>query len=283
MKIVKIKGGLGNQLFQYAFGRDFNIKKNIEIKIDNGINTNKQDTYRQYELDNFNITLPIATKEEVKKNKYPLGVISKLQRGFEIKILKKYNIGYAEKILDTKEQYLEGFWQSYKYLESIKEVLLKEITLKEPLGEKYREILKQIEESDSVSIHVRRGDYINNPQTKKDHYTFGTEYYNKAIKIIEEKILKPVFFVFSDDIEWVKQNLKTDYPTIFVSNSQTKDYEELIIMSKCKHNILANSSFSFWGAWLNQNPNKIVIAPQKWNNKYQQEYKDLLPANWLKI
>jgi hypothetical protein len=283
MKIIKIKGGLGNQLFQYAFARYFGIQNKIEVKIDNGVNTNKQDTYRQYSLENFNITLPLASQEEVQKNKYPYGIFSKLMRGIKAKIFRIYNIGYKPNILKTKENYLEGFWQSYKYLDPIRDTILKEISLKEPIENKYTELLEQISNSNSVSMHIRRGDYINNPKTKSAHYTFGMEYYKQAIKIIKDKISNPNFFVFSDDIDWAKENIQTNSPTTFVSNLEIKDYEELFIMSKCKHNIIANSSFSFWGAWLNQNPNKIVIAPKKWNNKYQSEYRDLLLSDWLKI
>jgi hypothetical protein len=277
MIIVKLKGGLGNQLFQYTFGKYFSIKNNVEFKIDNGINSNKQDTYRKYLLDNFNIKEEIATEEEVASAKYPLGIISKIWRGFKSKILKIHNIGWNPKILKSKVKYFDGFWQSYKYLEPIRDTLLKEITLNEPVENNL------IPNSNSVSIHIRRGDYVDDKKTKSAHLTFGMEYYNEAIKIIKEKIENPVFYVFSDDIEWVKENFKIDSPTVFVSKPEIKDFEELMIMSKCKHNIIANSSFSFWGAWLNQNPNKIVIAPKKWNNIYQKEYKYLLPEEWIKI
>jgi hypothetical protein len=283
MIIVKLKGGLGNQLFQYAFGKYFSIKNNVEFKIDNGINSNKQDTYRRYLLDNFNIKAELATKEEVLKAKYPLGIISKIWRGFKSKILKIYNIGWSPKILKSKVKYFDGFWQSYKYLDPIKDVLLEEITPKESIENKYSNLISEINNSNSVSIHIRRGDYVNDKKTKSAHLTFGMEYYTEAIKTIKEKVGNPVFYIFSDDIEWVKENFKIDSSTVFVSKPDIKDYEELIIMSKCKYNIIANSSFSFWGAWLNQNPNKIVIAPKKWNNKYTKQYKDLLPPEWIKI
>jgi len=283
MIIIKIKGGLGNQLFQYAFARFLSLQKDIEVKIDNGINTNKNDTYRQYSLNNFNITLSLASREEVLKAKYPLGIISKIWRITKIKILKVHNVGWNKNIINSKESYMDGYWQSYKYLDPIRSILLKEISLKEPIKNKYKELLNQISNTDSVSIHIRRGDYVNDPKTKAAHYTFGLEYYQEAVKIIAGKIPAPTFFVFSDDIEWVKKNFKSIFPTIYVSNAQIKDHEELMIMCECKNNIIANSSFSFWGAWLNKNPNKIVIAPKKWNNIYPKKYKDLLPKEWIQI
>lgn len=283
MIIIKIKGGLGNQLFQYAFGRYVSMQKKELLKIDMGNLVSNNDTARKYLLDNFNIKAEIATDEEIVKVKYPRRIFSKLSRFFCSKIFRIHNIGYVPNIRQTNNRYYEGFWQSYKYLEPIKDILLKEITLIKPIGIKYPDLLTQVDSTNSVSIHVRRGDYINDSKTKADHLTFGLEYYMNAIKIISNKLDNPAFFIFSDDIDWVKENLKIDFPTVFVSNPGIKDYEELIIMSRCKHDIIANSSFSFWGAWLNQNPEKIVIAPKKWNNRYQADYKDLLPETWTKI
>ncbi|MEI6528810.1 MAG: alpha-1,2-fucosyltransferase [Candidatus Falkowbacteria bacterium] len=157
------------------------------------------------------------------------------------------------------------------------------MSLKESLATKYTELLAEISTTNSVSLHIRRGDYVSDPNTKAAHYTYGMEYYSSAIKLIDSKLDNPVYFIFSDDIAWVKENLKISSSVIFVSAPSTHDYEELMLMSKCKNNIIANSSFSFWGAWLNQNSNKIVIAPKRWNNVYESEYKELLPHSWLKI
>lgn len=281
--IIKLKGGLGNQLFQYAFGRLLSMKRNEEVKLDSSSLSGPKDTPRAYALDVFNIDLKIATNIEVEKNKYPYGLLSKIFRIINQKVSKRYNIRYDEYLLKSRSKYFEGYFQSYKYLEPIRDILLKEITLKESIEDKYKEILENIEKSNSVSVHIRRGDYVNDEKTKQAHNVCGLEYYKKAIKIINEKIENPVFFVFSDDIVWVKQNLKIDNKTYYVSNGIIKDFEELIFMSKCKNNIIANSSFSFCGAWLNQNENKIVIAPKKWHNKLDYEYKDLLPGSWIKI
>jgi len=282
MIIVKLKGGLGNQLFQYAFGRLLSIKRNTSVKFD-VLSVDKRDIHRDFKLDKFNTKIELASSEEVEENEYPFGLISKILAWATRKILRNYNIGYSEKIIYSNNKYYDGYWQSYKYLEPIKKELLTEISLKESVNKKYSELISRINSSNSVSIHIRRGDYVNDSKTKKAHVTFGLEYYEEAIKIIKDKIKDPVFFVFSDDISWVKENLKINYPIFFVSNPEIKDYEELIIMSTCKHNIIANSSFSFWGAWLNQNQNKTVLAPKKWSNLYQKEYKNICPENWIKI
>jgi len=283
MIIIKIKGGLGNQLFQYSLGRYLNILNKVEVKLDNGLNTNTNDTVRQYEINKFNITLPLASETEVKQIKYPWKIFSKIWRGVKAKIFRIHHIGFEPSILKVKKGYLDGYWQSYKYLEPIRDILLQEISLKNPLENKYSELLNIIQSSNSVSIHIRCGDYITDKKTHKAHYICTKEYYDRAIKVIKEKVINPEFYIFSDDINWARENLQTSSPTYFVSNQNTTNYEELILMSKCKHNIIANSSFSFWGAWLNQNSDKIVLAPQKWNNKYSQAYKDLLPIEWIPV
>lgn len=283
MITVKLKGGLGNQLFQYSFGRLLSHKNNQELKLDTTNLSGSKDTFRQYALDVFNINAHIANNYEIASNKYPLGFVSKITKIFNQKILRKYNIGYNDHLLKSKSKYFEGYFQNHKYLEPIRDILLSDITLKESIEDKYKDLFQKILENNSVSIHIRRGDYVNDKKTKKAHYVFGLEYYQKAIQVIKERLQNPIFFIFSDDIDWVKQNLKINEETYYVSNDNIKDYEELIIMSKCKHNIIANSSFSFWGAWLNQNKDKIVIAPHRWNNKFIKEYRDLLPEDWIKI
>ncbi|MCF6276337.1 MAG: alpha-1,2-fucosyltransferase [Candidatus Magasanikbacteria bacterium] len=283
MIVIKLKGGLGNQLFQYAFGSLLASKRKEELFLDKDILGAKKDSYRQCGLKHFNIGNSIVTFNEVQKIKYPFGIISKIWRGFKGKILKIHNVGWNPRILNSKKSYFDGYWQSYKYPKIIREKLLKELTLKNPIKDKYYNILEKINNSNSISLHVRRGDYVNNQKTAKVHNICNLEYYEKAIEKISKKIDSPIFFIFSDDIGWVKNNLKIKNSTFFVSDTNIEDYEELIIMSKCKHNIIANSTFSWWGAWLNQNKTKIVIAPAKWNNKYQKKYKDLIPPSWIKI
>jgi len=286
MKIVAIKGGLGNQLFQYALGRYLSVNLKEEIKIDNGVNSNRQDTYRKYTLDNFNITLPLATKEEVKKNKYRFGLVSKIWRGVKAKIFRIYNIGFQPNILKTKEKYLEGFWQSPKYSDQIRDILLKEFTLKNPLSSFAKTWQDKILKSDnSISIHIRRGDYIQNKKTNKFHGSCDEEYYKNALELITKKINKEnaELFIFSDDIDWAKENLHFNFPTNFVSDNIIPDYEEMYLMSLCKNNIIANSSFSWWGAWLNQNSAKMIVAPKQWTTNRTANELGVLPKTWQQI
>jgi len=286
MVIIKLKGGLGNQLFQYAFGRLIALKRGEDLKLDKDILGQRGDTYRAYGLDNFNIKAEIASREEVLKVKYPLGLVSKAWRFFKAKFLRNFHIGFEARMLKTKALYLDGFFQSCKYLEPIRRELLEEVSLKEDISLKYSDLLSDLNFSNSVALHIRRGDYVNNPATKKAHFICDLSYYQKAISLIKEKLneesLIPKFFVFSDDINWAKENLKTEN-CLFISRPEFLDSEELILMSKAKNNIISNSSFSFWSAWLNNNPEKIVIAPALWNRKYKRAYKDLIPEDWLRV
>jgi hypothetical protein len=295
MTIIKLKGGLGNQLFQYAYGRLIAARRGEELKLDKDILGAKKDTYRAYGLDNFNIQAELATPEEIKAAKYPLGNFSRIWRLIKAKVFRIYHIGYECRMLKPYSKYLDGYFQSYKYLDLQRAQLLKEISLKEDLSRKYGALISEMAASGSVAVHIRRGDYVSDAKTKKAHFVCDLAYYERAMEMMkkkinesrenisEENILVPIFYIFSDDISWAKENLKVSEKLVFVSNPELKDYEELMLMSGCQNNIIANSSFSFWSAWLNQNPNKIVIGPKKWNNKYPAAYRDLMPKEWIKI
>jgi hypothetical protein len=153
-------------------------------------------------------------------------------------------------------------------------------TVKKALNTQTKPFLDQIRACNSVSLHVRRGDYVQNPIINQTHGLCSLEYYEKAVQYMAEKLEKPVFFVFSDDILWCKENLKLPFPTVFVEGNFL-NYEDLTLMSACQHQIVANSSFSWWGAWLNNFAKKIVIAPKKWFN--DQEIKDLIPQTWTRL
>jgi len=287
MIIIKLKGGLGNQLFQYAMGRNIEITKKINVKFDLSWFTHFPQ--RKYQLDEFKTEIKFASFLEIIKVKK-----------FERKDGRRYlpfnffrekntiHIKESEGLLQsgvlnfTRDCYLDGNWQSEKYFENIKGIIHKELTLKNESDDLYKNKKQKIKNRNSVSLHIRRGDYT----TKKVQQVLKLcplNYYYQAIQTIKEKINNPAFFIFSDDINWVKKNLQTNSPTVFISDGKLKNYEELILMSKCQHNIIANSSFSWWGAWLNSNPNKIIITPTEWFNDKSKNIKNLIPKNWIKI
>ena len=178
---------------------------------------------------------------------------------------------------------MKGYFQTEKYFTNIREQLLKDFELNLPLNNANKEVLEKIKSTEAVAVHFRRGDY-----TKKrvaDKYgSCSVEYYKNAVKLIAEKTGKNLtVFVFSDDINWVKQNAKFDCETVYVDiNSGKQGYFDLELMKNCKHNVIANSSFSWWGAWLNQNPEKVVVAPKTWMKVLDNDY-DIIPESWLRI
>ena len=177
-----------------------------------------------------------------------------------------------------------GSWISEKYFKDIEDIIRKEFTVKVPQTGRNRETAEMILNSESVSLHVRRGDYVTSPEYREIYDICNLGYYERCIKYITDRVKSAHFFIFSDDSEWAKNNLKIPFPTTFVGHNNDKtNYEDLRLMSQCQHNIIANSSFSWWGAWLNANPGKIVCAPEKFIRLRNFDTKDILPENWIKI
>jgi len=259
--IVKILGGLGNQMFQYAYGRNLELSGK-KVVFDTSFfikNKNSKDTARNFKLDKFNI----ATSVDFSPKRHLISDIW-------IKIKRRLGLN------------ADVYFQSEKYFINISDNIRQEFTLKKELSVKAKEILQKINNSNSISLHVRHGDYVLDKKTNMFHGTCDLDYYGKAMSLIKEKVDSPVFFVFSDDIAWAKDNLKGS-EFVFVSCPEIEDVEELVLMSKCKHNIIANSSFSWWGAWLNSNSDKIIIAPQKWFNDKKANKNQILPEKWIRI
>lgn len=284
MKIVRVLGGLGNQMFQYAFYLSL-LEKGFDAKIDITQLRNYK-LHNGYELENiFNINPQIATYDEVKKlsRNRKNEMISKLCRKFlpekSFEYLEKSYSIYDEGVYNTiGDTYYQGYWHNEKYFNGIKNIVIKNFTLKHEFENRNLEILQEIENRNSVSIHVRRGDYVNHPYLSN---ICNDEYYSNAISKIQSIINKPIFYIFSDDIEYCKVLFQSLNAIYINHNNEKNSHYDMFLMSKCKHNIIANSSFSWWGAWLNCNPNKIVIGPSKWN--FRDKKFDILPEKWLKI
>lgn len=294
--IVRLCGGLGNQMFQYAVGKQLSIlNSNAKLLLDNSFY--KLGDNRPYELDKLNIKADVATKKEIfdfDNGSLPdvVGKIIELIPWIRVKdfIRRPYSKVYKEKkykfdsILMKKrgDIYLKGYWSSFKYFESIRHILLEDFKFKNlPNKDNERLINLIISSSSSVSLHVRRGDYLK-PDVKKLFYSCTeTGYYQRAIKKVQEKIKNPVFFIFSDDPEWVKKNMDFNGDKIFVNiNFGETSCWDMYLMSLCKNNIIANSTFSWWGAWLNKNPTKVVCAPKDWTTDNSISLEDLILKQW---
>ena len=297
MIIVSLFGGLGNQMFQYACGKAIATKLGVELKLDislvNDRTPRKDFTYRDYELAVFNIEDEIATEAEVRKFIPNLWNSSEIQRQFyKIKRILTQKVLYTEKLkfrynseIDTvrDNSYIYGYFQTERYFEHIRAELLERFRLKNQVDEKNAALIKKMQTENSVSVHVRRGDYTNSPFSLLS----VEDYYQKAIDFILEKVEVPVFYIFTNDPEWVEDNFKVLQinKSIVTINFGNQSYMDMILMSNCRHNICANSSFSWWGAWLNTNPNKIVVTPKSWfkSTEYVESIYDLIPEKWLSL
>lgn len=275
MKIVKLMGGLGNQMFQYAFGQVIKADA-YDVSWFEDVKNYPTVTPRAYELDFFKCSPHLTTLKAKKRN-----ILSKLlcQISSDKIIKEKPANVYNPKLLKIKKGVFKGYFQCAQYCEAVRLQLLADFVPQNQPNEANQEILNKIKSTNSVSLHVRRGDYI---QFQHVHGLCDLAYYQKAIDLIDSHVSNPHFFLFSDDIAWVEENLKIKFPYTIVDINQGKDSPwDIWLMKNCQHNIIANSSFSWWGAWLNENPNKIVIAPATWFSDGSPT--DIIPHDWYKI
>lgn len=294
MIVVKLMGGLGNQMFQYAAGLSLAQTNKTELLIDESFliaETQNLYTKRNLELQCFNIDIKIANEKDIKRfnitrsNKYIRG----LQRNFPFLFSNLYaaesGMTFQKEFFNfPKNTYLDGFWQSEKYFKNIESVLEKKFIPKEKLNTENSDWLNKITNSESVSLHIRRGDYVINKNSQEHHGNLNDSYYINALNIIKSKNSNIEVFVFSDDLNWCRENFNLEDKTHFIDTNQKENFHfDMHLMSHCKHNIIANSSFSWWGAWLNKNPEKIVIAPKNWFTDKSINTFDLIPAKWIRI
>lgn len=293
MVIVKIVGGLGNQLFQYAAARRLSILHQTELKLD--ISAFEHYAWHAYSLRPFCIQEVFATPEEIQKvkgtsRKGISRIVSSLNQRynpyFRSPVFEEADFGpFDPRISRTpRDIYLSGYWQSEKYFADIQDVIRREFAIRYEQDDQSQELAQMIANTQSVSLHVRRGNYVSISQINSKHGTCSIEYYQECVKRIGQKLNSPHLFVFSDDPSWVKANLRLEYPTTYVvHNDASRDYEDLRLMSMCQHQIIANSTFSWWGAWLNPNPGKIVLAPKRWFVDSTIDTRDLFPNDWIRI
>jgi hypothetical protein len=277
MIITRLEGGLGNQLFQYVIGRHLSIKNNTGLVLDTS-NYLIDKNNRHYELCRYNIkakTANIITCIFVRLGKY---IIPKIKQN-----IRQRSIYFNKEILSEKGNIiLDGYWQSEEYFKNIRDIILDDLTLLSDPDKENKKMLKHINNSNSVCLHVRRDDFVSNPLLQQYHGSLTLEYYNKAIGTICDRTIDPEFYIFSDEPQWCKRNIITNRPHAYVDiNGPDKAPEDLRLMSACNHFIIANSSFSWWAAWLSRYKEKIIIAPKRWYRT--RDAGDIVPKRWLRI
>lgn len=291
MIIVRIMGGLGNQMFQYAAGRRLAAAHNTVLKLD--ISDFKEYNLHDYGLSVFSIKELFATPEEIELLKEPesgsfkrnLKKILRRPNKLGITHIRESQYHFDPEILTMPDSvYLDGYWQSEKYFSDISEIIRNEFAVTLPQTDKNMELAQQITSCESVSLHVRRGDYVTDEKTNTIHGTCDLGYYARCIKRLAQTVHHPCFFIFSDDPDWAEENLRISHPVTFIGhNGPKKNYEDLRLMSQCRHHIIANSSFSWWGAWLNRYPDKLVLSPSRWFKEEKFDTKDLIPSTWQRL
>lgn len=297
MKIVEFVGGLGNQMFQYAFLLAIKAKSPNDDVFGYIGRFNEQTDNLGFQLgDIFGICLPCIEESHVRPiignaNGIAQRIIRKFSPGWNGVFCERY-FHFDPNVFDLckrDQMYFRGLWQDSAYFDQdISAHVKRDFRFKDELNNQNSEYLKMIEANESVSIHIRRGDYISNPKYNRILGGICDEgYYSRAISEIEESVQSPQYFIFSDDEAWVRENFGCrlgSNATYIIGNSGKNSHIDMLLMTKCKHNIIANSSFSWWGAWLNENPRKKVIGPKQWfKNDAWLENNRIIPSEWTAI
>lgn len=289
MNIIRMAGGLGNQMFSYALYLKFK-SVGIDCMIDDFSEYEGHDNRRPLFLrDAFAIEYPRVSREVYEEftdssMRFDKRIARKL-RGRCSREYHEVSANYDPEVLRRDNAYLTGYFQSDKYFADVQDEVLRTFTFTDEVKATADRILAESSlETTYVSIHLRRGDYLDVSDVYGGICT--DDYYRSAIKMIMDKVANPVFLIFSNDPEWTETWAATLFDPPFKyhvikGTDESTGYIDMCLMSRCSHNIIANSSFSWWGAYLNQNPDKIVIAPSKWNNKIDQT--DIFTENMVKI
>ena len=296
MVIVRLMGGLGNQMFQYAAARRIALAHRVPLKLDISWFAHWPD--RAYALHGLDIQETFATPDELRQ---VAGPSAKGIGRLAFRLRRRWGIAYGwtwihERGLSPFDRrvlarptrvYLDGYWQSEKYFGDVADTIRREFTIDCPMDAmdaRARDLADQIATTASVSVHIRRGDYVADPRNSRVRSVCTPAYYQACVARVAERVADPHLFLFSDDPAWVAANLRFAYPATLVSElAQHQEHAELRLMSACRHHIIANSSFSWWGAWLDPRPDKLVLAPRRWMNDPRVDDRDVLPPGWIRV
>jgi len=285
--VAGLSGGLGNQMFQYAAARALSLRLGCPLHLDTSWYLGRRDRF--YALAPFAVTAPAIVgmgpfPDTVKRLESKIA--RRLARNrMGVPIFRERQPGFTPSFAGlTGPVYLEGYWQSERYFAENRHVITGDFDLREGLPEKCRPFLDQIASSEAVCVHVRRGDYLTDPINSKVYESCGLDYYQNGLSVLEESVRKPHCFVFSDDPGWVRANFGCRFPVTVVDiNAGAEAHWDLHLMAACKHFIIANSSLSWWAAWLCRYPDKRVIAPSRWFRDRGIDTGDLIPGTWRRI
>ena len=276
MIIVRLMGGTGNQMFQYAAGRALAMRHGVGLRLDLAAledrTPREHHVFRHYTLGMFNIEGRVATGHDWESARFT----TVNEPHFH------YDPGFAQY---SDNSFLIGYWQSARYFESVADRVRREFTFHRSM-EECSPLVEELTTCESVCLNIRRGDFVDNPKSRSFHGFYGMDYVEQAMEIIYSKIAHPKVFVFSDDVEWCRQNIRLKCPTCFVGHEWAGvDFDQyLYLMSQCRHFVIPNSSFAWWAVWINNRPEgRTVVAPKRWFQDPVIRLDDLIPSDWIRL
>ncbi len=285
MVVTWLSGGLGNQMFQYACGKALALRYNKKLQLD--LDWFDKEGNRPFQLDIFNCDIKRCSDKDILNIKKAGKIERYIKRYIKgVNYIHEKGMDYLGPLDIAGEiTYLQGCWQSEKYFIDVADVIRNDFSLAQKLDEKNSMWKKRIEKSDnSVALHVRRGDYVTVAANKSIYKEIPIAYYQECLAELQDKLGKITIFVFSNDMDWVRKNIHTDQEMFYVDcNDENHGYMDMYLMSRCQHNIIANSTFSWWGAWLNANSSKIIYTPDMWFNDEKMNKNEILPESWRKV
>jgi hypothetical protein len=277
---VRLQGGLGNQLFQYAAARNLALMNGAELRLDTSAYSLRSE--RRFELGSFRVAGFRAGRMERMRLKFDLR--SGTGRALHVK---EPHFHYWPGIGQVRSPLvvLDGYWQSEKYFSGISNCIRSEISLRRPLQERMQHLADMMLTTEAVLLHVRRGDYVHDPVVSRVHPLVPLSYYQRALEFLLEQGVNPTLFIFSDDPRWCQAHLRfPGHQVVHVADhGLTSVAQELELMRRCRHHIIANSSLSWWGAWLAEHDHQIVVAPRRWFSVPDRDVRDLVPQRWKLI
>lgn len=289
MIIVALKGGLGNQMFQYALGRRLSIDRGSPLLLD--LRAFTRDPLRSFSLSCFCIAARVATDADLANWPPQVGLTRHVRRladtltGRSTRVIVERKVSFDATVLNADSSaYFDGYWQSDRYFSAIADILRNEFKPRSVLSARFAQLSNELGQVKTISVHVRRGDYVTSPHTKVYHGTCEPGWYRRALRFLCERADVQRVFVFTDDPVWARENLRLEVEATVIDPAPPgSEYEDMLLMALCEHHIIANSSFSWWGAWLNSRPGKIVVAPARWFAGGPKDTQDIVPNDWYRI
>lgn len=285
---VRLVGGLGNQMFQYAAARALALRSGAQLDLDlSWFGTVPE---REFALSPFAIKAGRSRQFNYQATKSSLLARVKRRLGFvqnvaDVPVFNEASFRYDSRIEQVNTSvFLDGYFQSEQYFLSFHEDIKADFIVQTIPSSAAAQLLEKISATNSICVHIRRGDYVNNSDANAYHGTCSLDYYREGLELVTRNLSKPHCFVFSDDPHWVREHFNPGIPMTLVDiHGVDEAHEDLRLMAACQHYVIANSSFSWWGAWLGSHPDKQVVAPLRWFQNSDNDTSDLIPATWKRL